>query len=188
MASARVALIETGDAPILARPFFRDEAEASPILRALAQVPELVPVTMPFIARVLGPGFLDLRAKELIILRVSAKAGCVYCVGAHRVAACDAGVTGPESEALLGRRSLDEVFAPPAAALVRLADAVASLGEVADRDTRPVRRAYGDHGLVEAVTVAATTLMLNRFCTTLRLPLSPTTRARLAELDQAPAT
>ena len=184
-AHPRIALIETADAPILALPYFPAEGQASPILRALAQVPELVPVTMPFVARVLGAGFLDLRTKELLILRVSAQAGCVYCIGAHRVAALDAGVTETESDALLGRRSVDEAFGPDEAALVRLADAVASTASVPDRLTRPVRRALGDHGLVEAVMVAATTLMLNRFCTTLQLPLGDATQTRLANLEPA---
>ena len=49
-----------------------------------------------------------------------------------------------------------------------------------------MRRTFGDHGLVEIVMVAAATLMLNRFCTTLRLPLTSATAARLQALDTGP--
>jgi AhpD family alkylhydroperoxidase len=170
------------EAPILARRYYAPEGETSPIVRALAQVPELLPGTMPFLAAVLGPSSLDLRLKELVILRVSADAGCAYCIGAHRLAAHDAGVTEPESAALLGACPLVDVFAADEVAVLELADAVAAGGDVPERMLRPVRRSHGDHGLVELVLLAATTLMLNRFCTTLRLPLSGGARARLAGL------
>ena len=71
MSGPRVTLVEPVDAPLLARPYFATDGETSPIVRALAQVPELLPATMPFVAQVLGPAALDLRAKELIVLRVS---------------------------------------------------------------------------------------------------------------------
>ena len=183
---AGVALVSADEAPILARRFFAPEGETSPIVRALAQVPELLPSTMPFLAAVLGPSSLDLRLKELVILRVSAEAGCSYCIGAHRLAAQDAGVTVRESAALLGELPLADAFAADEIAVLALADAVAAGGEVAERVLRPVRRSHGDHRVVELVLLAATTLMLNRFCTTLRLPLPGAARARLAALP-APA-
>ena len=144
MSGPRVTLVEPGDAPLLARPYFATDGETSPIVRALAQVPELVPATMPFVAQVLGPAALDLRAKELIVLRVSERAGCDYCVGAHRVAAADAGVSALEDAALTGRVPLEDAFAGDELALLRLCDAIAAGGEVDDAtvDPRPahVRR------------------------------------------------
>ena len=183
MSGPRVTLVEPVDAPLLARPYYATEGETSPIVRALAQVPELVPATMPFVAQVLGPAALGLRAKELIVLRVSERAGCDYCVGAHRVAAADAGVSAHEDAALTGRVPLENAFAGDELALLRLCDAVAAGGEVDDAVVDPVRRTFGDHGLVEIVLAAAATLMLNRLCTTLRLPLTSSTAARLRALD-----
>jgi AhpD family alkylhydroperoxidase len=179
----RVTLVAPVDAPLLARPYYAAEGETSPIVRALAQVPELVPAAMPFVAQALGPAGLDLRAKELIVLRVSERAGCEYCVGAHRVAASDAGVSAREDAALTGRVPLEDAFAGHELALLRLCDAVAAGGEIDDAVIDPVRRAFGDHGLVEIVMAAAATLMLNRLCTTLRLPLTSSTAARLRTLD-----
>ena len=181
----RIQLVDGRAAPILARRYYAADGETSPIVRALAQVPELLPATMPFLAAVLGPSSLDLRTKELVILRVSADAGCSYCIGAHQLAAHDAGVTERESAALLGGLPLSDAFPAEEAAILELADAVAAGGEVDERLLRPVRRSHGDHGLVELVLLAATTLMLNRFCTTLGLPLTDAARARLQTLAAA---
>ena len=98
----RVDLISVDQAPLLARPWYRDDGSASPITRALAQVPELLDVTMPFIGTLYEAGAVDLRAKELVILRVSAVNRCRYCVATHTVAAWDAGLTEAQTAALRG--------------------------------------------------------------------------------------
>ena len=46
----RIQLVDGRAAPILARPYYAADGETSPIVRALAQVPELLPATMPFLA------------------------------------------------------------------------------------------------------------------------------------------
>ncbi len=183
MDGARIQLIDPVDAPITARQWFATEGETSPIVRALAQVPELLPATMPFLGAVLGASAISLRTKELVILRVSSLRDCRYCVGAHRLAAVDAGVTARESGALCGQLPLEEVFDEATVDLLRLVDETAGGGDVPDRVVAAVRRRIGDHGVVEVVLLAATTLMLNRLCTTLRLPLTAASTVRLAELD-----
>jgi AhpD family alkylhydroperoxidase len=180
-----VHLVGPGEAPILARPYFAADGETSPIVGALAQVPELLPVTMPFLAQILGPSAIGMRAKEIVILRVSAQARCTYCVGAHTVAAADAGLSLDELEGLRGERALDGLFAGGEHALVELSDAIAEGGALSAEASERLRSAYGDHGLVELALLASTTLMLNRFCTTLRLPLGAATRRRLSELGAA---
>ena len=185
VADARIDLVEPTDAPIMARPWFATNGETSPIVRALAQVPELLPVTMPFLGAVLGASAIDLRTKELVILRVSSLRECRYCIGAHRLAAADAGVTARESAALCGQLPLEDVFDEATVDLLRLVDETAGSGDVPDRVVAAVRRRIGDHGVVEIVLLAATTLLLNRLCTTLRLPLTAASTARVAELDAA---
>jgi AhpD family alkylhydroperoxidase len=186
--TVRVRLVEPDDAPLLARPYYAADGETSPIVRALAQVPELLPATMPFVAQVLGASALSLRTKELIVLRVSQQAGCTYCVGAHRVAAADAGVEAREDAALRGHLPLEDAFRGEDLELLRLCDAIAAPGDVDDGIADPVRRRLGEHGLVEVVMVAAATLMLNRFCTTLRLPLTAATADRLRRLGSEAAS
>jgi hypothetical protein len=64
--TALVALIDREQAPLLARRFY-GEGPASPITASLAQVPELLEVTLPFVAAALGPAGLDERAKEIAV-------------------------------------------------------------------------------------------------------------------------
>jgi AhpD family alkylhydroperoxidase len=183
VADPRIDLVDLLHAPILARPWFSATEETSPIIRALAQVPELLGPTVPFLGAVLNASAIDLRTKELVILRVSARRECAYCIGAHRVAAADAGVSARESAALCGELPLEAVFDEAALELLRLVDAVAGEGDVPAPVVAAVRRRLGDHGVVEIVLVAATTLMLTRFCTSLQLPLTAATTDRLAGLE-----
>ena len=178
----RITLVEPEDAPILARPLYSATGETSPITRALAQVPELLGPTMGFLGPVLGPSSIDLRTKELVILRVSSDAECAYCTGAHHVAAADAGVTDDERRALIGESALEGDFGAEELRLLRLCDAIAAGGPVDRKLVAGVRRDRGDHGVVELVLLACATLMLNRLCTTLELPLTSATAERFASL------
>jgi AhpD family alkylhydroperoxidase len=163
----RVDLISVDQAPLLARPWYRDDGSASPITRALAQVPELLDVTMPFIGTLYEAGAVDLRAKELVILRVSAVNRCRYCVATHTVAAWDAGLTESQTAALRGSA---EGLGDRDAALVAWCDAISRSGEpVGDEVAARLREHFAEHEVVELTLVATATLMLNRFCTALEL-------------------
>jgi AhpD family alkylhydroperoxidase len=174
---SRVTLVGADQAPLLARPYYPEQGQASPIVRALAQVPELLEVAMPFIARVFGPTSIDLRTKEIVVLRVSALNGCRYCVDTHTVAAWDAGLTQSETAALRGTAA---GFHAAEEALVAFCDAFCNApAPVPDHVTRRLRSHFAEHEVVELSLLAGATAMLNRFCTALELPTAPTTRARL---------
>jgi AhpD family alkylhydroperoxidase len=176
---SRVELLESDQAPLLARPYYGADGSASPITRALAQVPELLEVAMPLLSRALGEGAIDLRTKEIVILRVSARSGCRYCVDTHTVAAWDAGLSAQETAALCaGELDGDE----RERALVAWCDAFAAApAPVSDEDTSALREHFTDADIVELAVTAGVTLMLNRLCTFLGLPTSPATRARLEQ-------
>ena len=174
----RVDLISVDQAPLLARPWYRDDGSASPITRALAQVPELLDVTMPFIGTLYEAGAVDLRAKELVILRVSAVNRCRYCVATHTVAAWDAGLTEAQTAALRGSA---EGLGGRDTALVAWCDAISRSGQpVGDEVAARLREHFAEHELVELTLVATATLMLNRFCTALELAPTEATLERLA--------
>lgn len=175
-----VPLIDVDDAPLLARPFFAATGETSPIVRLLAHVPELVPAMLPFVGAALGAGATGLRAKEIVILRVSHLNDCRYCVGAHTVAARDCGLDADEVAALRGGPPVD--WSARERAVVALADALAggAAGAPAAIDDA-VAAGIPEHEVVELVTCAAATVMLNRFCTAFALPLTAATAARLEE-------
>jgi hypothetical protein len=60
-----IALVNAAEAPLLAQPYFSG-GDPGPIVAALAHVPEMLEVTLPFLGAVLGPSAIDLRTKEVV--------------------------------------------------------------------------------------------------------------------------
>lgn len=173
-------LLDAGQAPLLARPYFAG-GDPGPIVAALAQVPELLEVALPFIGTALGPSALSFRTKEIVIVRTSALAGCRYCVQAHTVVALDAGLTTDEVRVLRGETGVEDHFVDPReAALLAWIDVVSLPGPVDDAARARVREHWADHEVVELTAVIGATLLLNRFATALALPTGADTLTRLA--------
>lgn len=181
-AAPLVELVMRDQAPLLARRFYGD-GPLSPITASLAQVPELLEVALPFIGAALGPGALDARAKELAILRTSALLECRYCVQTHTVVALDCGLSADEVRALRGELELDVAFtAERERTMLAWIDAVAAGRGTVDPGLQSrAAEALADHELVELTLTVTATLMLNRYCTALDLPVSAATLARLTE-------
>jgi AhpD family alkylhydroperoxidase len=178
--AAAITLIEEGRAPLLARPYYAD-GDPGPIVAALAQVPEMLAVTMPFLGTVLGPSALPARTKELVILRTSARAACRYCVETHTVVARDVGLSLPEVRALRGEADVGAAFPDQAdRAVLDWCDAIVGSGPVDSAARGRLLGSFAEHEVVELTLLAASTLLLNRFCTALALPTSSTVLARLA--------
>ena len=174
----RVTLIDAASAPLLARPYFAS-GDPGPIAASLAQVPELLGPTLPFLGAVLGPSWIPVREKEIVILRTSAVMGCRYCTEAHTVVALDSGLSGEEVRALRGELAVAEVFDDAdEQALIAWCDAVA---QGAESDIQQARQGLvvDDARVVELTLLVATTVMLNRYATALALPTSPDVRHRL---------
>ncbi len=176
-----VELIRPGRVPLLARPYYRG-GDPGPIVGALAQVPELLVVAMPFIGTALGPSGLDWRIKEIVIVRTSALAGCRFCVQSHAVVALDAGLTRDQVAALQEKQQSGPIPGLDSnrdRALLEWVDVVAGGGPIDDGARDRVRAWWSDHEVVELTTVVGATLLLNRFATALALPTSPDVTARL---------
>jgi len=175
-------LVTAGRAPLLAQPFFAG-GDPGPIVAALAHVPEALEVALPFIGVVLGPSAIDVRTKEIVILRTSAKASCRYCVESHTLVALGAGLSTDEVRSLRDDDVVDVAF--PAEAdrtLIAWCDAMVATGPIAPACRTRFQQGRPDHVVVELTLLAATTLLLNRFCTALELPTAPEVLARLAAL------
>jgi AhpD family alkylhydroperoxidase len=177
-----VRLIEAGQAPLLARPYYA-KGDPGPIVAALAHVPELLEVTLPFLDAALGASAVDARTKELVILRTSAVMGCRYCTQTHTVVARNSGLSVEEVAALRGQQPLEAAFTDPRdLALLRWVDEVAvGPGPVPEAARRAAREHLQDPELVEVTLLVGATLLLNRFCSALELPTSPKVLRRLAE-------
>ncbi|MDH4144448.1 MAG: carboxymuconolactone decarboxylase family protein [Acidimicrobiia bacterium] len=181
-----VELIDADGAPLLLRDLYAG-GDPGPIVGALAQVPELCEVALPFIGKALGASAVSARYKEFAILRTSALLSCRYCVDAHTVVALDCGLTLDEVRALRGELVLDDVFArPEERAVLAWIDAVATgTGPVPAELGAELARHVADHIIVELTVTIGTTMLLNRMATALELPTSPDTLQRLAAVGLA---
>lgn len=174
----RVALVDAAGAPLLARELFA-AGDPGPIAASLAQVPELLGPTLPFLGAVLGPSWIPVRDKEIVILRTSAVMGCRYCTEAHTVVALDCGLTRHEVRGLRGEQPLVDAFPHDAdRALIAWCDAVAQ-GVDSDLDAAREVLVADDARVVELTLLISTTVLLNRYATALALPTSPDVRDRL---------
>ncbi len=180
--TARVALVQAEQAPLLVRHLF-DDGDPGFIVQALAAVPELAEVAVPFIGVALGPGSVPPTVKEIAILRTSAVLECRYCINAHTVVATEMGLG---SELVRALRDTPPGTTPPGidddtASLIAWIDAVAGgRGPIADDLHGAIADRLAEHEIVELVVTVGTTVLLNRLCTSLSLPSSPATLARLA--------
>ena len=174
-----VSLVGAEQAPLLARPYFAG-GDPGPITAVLAHVPELLEVTSAFLGTVLGPSCIDMRTKEIVVLRTSARASCRYCVEAHTVVARDAGLSVPEVRALRGEVAAASPFTDRRElAAIAWCDALVATGSVDAGAKSELGGAFAEHEVVELTLLVTTTLLLNRFCTALDLPTSPEVLARL---------
>ena len=180
--ASAVQLIQSEQAPLLARPFYGGDSPPSPITASLAHVPEILEVTLPFIGKVLGPSAIDARTKEIVIVRVSALLECRYCVQTHTAIALDSGLGRDELLALRGETALEHAFADSREhALIAWSNAVAlGHGAVEPVVRDALREHFGDPDVVELTMLAAATMMLNRYCSALQLPTGDAALARLA--------
>lgn len=178
---ATVELLSFEDAPVTARKFYKD-GSAGPITASLAHAPEILEVTLPFIGRVLGASSIDVRTKEIVILRTSAQLACTYCTQTHTVVALSTGLSRREVRALRGELDVREAFERGRdRALVAFTDAVAGSGPVPAATREALAEHCEDAEIMELTLLVGATMMLNRYCTALELPTAPAHLQRLAE-------
>jgi AhpD family alkylhydroperoxidase len=149
---------------------------------ALAHVPELLEAALPFIGQALKGSIVDRRTAELVIVRSSVVLGCSYCTLTHGAIALDADLSPGEVRALCDPHAAVRDAFPDEreAALLTWVDQVAAgRGDVPDEVDRDLAVHVDDALLVELTAMVGCTIFLNRFCTTLRLPVGEATLVRL---------
>ena len=178
---SQVELLDKSTAPLLMDGLFVD-GDPGPIAAALAQVPEIAGVALPYIGASLGAGSTGARLKELAVLRTSALLSCRYCVAAHTTVALDVGLSDAEVRALRGETEWADAYDDPAelAMLAWIDEVAGGRGAVAADVTTAVKAHFEDYELVELANTIGVTMMLNRFCTALDLPVGDETLARLS--------
>lgn len=183
----RVRLLDASTAPLTARGAFA-AGDPGPITASLAHVPELLEVAAPFFGRALAGVTVDPRTAEIVIVRTSALLACRYCTLTHAAVALGAGLSADEVRTLCDPGDARGSFPDPReCALLGWVDAVAAgHGEVDDEILDALRPWVDDPTLVELTTMVGCTLLLNRYCSTLRLPVSPRSLARIVDAGLEP--
>ena len=163
---AKVELVSSERAPLLARPYY-ESGDPGPIAAALANVPELMDATLPFIGSIFGPLSIGPRLQEIVVLRVSAASRCRYCTETHSRTARRLGFDDEELAALRGEAPVPARWSPRerAAAAFSVALCERPAGSV-----DPLLPHFSEPEIVELVALGSATVMLNRFATALELP------------------
>jgi AhpD family alkylhydroperoxidase len=162
----RVELVTKERAPLLARSYY-ERGDPGPIAATLANVPELMEPMLSFVDTVLGPTSIEPRLKEIVILRVSSANGCHYCTETHSRVARRLKFSPAELAALRGEGPLPEGWTAKERALYSFSEALSTQPETAVDLLRPL---FEGPEIVELVTLASATVLLNRFATALGLP------------------
>ncbi len=170
---SRIPLLNVADAPPLARPWYREDGSASPLIRSLSSAPDLMETLMPFLGQVMAEGGVDLATKELVIVRVSQLNGCRYCLAAHRPIALEAGVPDAQLDAICDTCPLD-ALPPHERAIVAWVDAlVLDPRGVGDVLVACLLDHVREDQLVELTVLTGAITMLNQYCTAFDLPPPP---------------
>ena len=168
------------EAPLLAKAFYGG-GDPGPITATMAHVPELLEVALPFIGATLSPSALDWRTKEIVIVRTSALMQCRYCIDSHTPVALDSGLSSVQVHALRSEADLAMAFDNPRdLALVHWTDAVVGPGPVSDDSRLAAQAVFCEAEIVELTLLVGVTLLLNRYATSLVLPVNDDVIARLA--------
>jgi AhpD family alkylhydroperoxidase len=172
------------EAPLLAQRFYGG-GDPGPITATMAHVPELLDLGLPFIGQALAASAVSFRTKEIIILRTSAILQCRYCIDSHTPVALDSGLTHAEVRALRNEpgTSIESAFANETdQALIAWVDAVAGgRGAIPEPVNHLVAQHFAAHEIVELTLTTTVTMLLNRYATSLQLPVGASTLARLAK-------
>ena len=157
-----IPLMTCENAPLLARRYLEDGE--NPLAAAMAHVPELVEVAMPFFSVVYGPTALPERLKEIVVLRTSALNGCRYCTRVHAAFAASAGLDAAEVASLQHGAPLPATLDDSERAVFTFSEAMCARPAEAVALLKPFFR---DDQIVELAMLAGTTIFLNRFCTSM---------------------
>jgi 4-carboxymuconolactone decarboxylase len=167
---SRLRLLARDEAPLLARAAYAEDGSASPLKRALANAPDQLETLLPFLGQIYGEGAVDLRTKELVVVRVSHLNRCRYCLAAHRPLALEAGVDADELAAACGDAPLEGLPARERTLLEWVDRYVLDPGGVTDELVARALDHFRDDELIELALLAGATQLLNHFCTAFDIP------------------
>ncbi len=138
------------------------------LFATLARRPGTTRAAAALLREAFAPGEVSARLKEMVAIRVSRFNACEYCIDSHTKLARAAGAT--EDDLMAVHDAGCGELAPPEAAALRLADAVAAPGgKVADDLWTEVRAHWSETAALEITTVAAAFSFFNRVANSLQI-------------------
>jgi 4-carboxymuconolactone decarboxylase len=143
------------------------------IFGTLAHHPKLLDRFNRFGGYLLNKGLLPAREREIVILRIGARAAAVYEFGQHTVIGERCGLTADEIRALAGDRATCAAhpWSDDDRALIALADDLCDGDSASDATFAALRRRWNDAEIVELVVVAGFYRLVSGFLNTMGVQL-----------------
>lgn len=172
---ALVSLFNASNAPESVCQFYAN-GDPGPIASSLAHVPDIMQKTLPFVVATLGPSKIDIRTKEIVILRASALQECRYCTSTHSFIARNSGLSKDEVISLRAHDDGTKAFPDEREKLlIRWTNAVAvGPQEISAELKEEFKKHFSEAEVVELTLLAGATVLLNRYATALDLPVAAT--------------
>jgi AhpD family alkylhydroperoxidase len=167
---ARVRLLTSDEAPLLARGVYAEDGSASSLMRSLANAPDVLETLLPFVAFIYDEGAVDLRTKELAVVRVSKLNGCRYCLASHRPIALEAGVPARQVAAVCDEAPLDALPERERTIVEWVDRYVLDPSGIDDALVARVLDHLRDDQLIELSLLVGATQLLNHYCTAFDIP------------------
>ena len=168
-----VSHLDAQSAPITVRQFFA-QGDPGPLSATLAHVPDLMKTALPFISTAFGPSGIDLRTKEIVILRTSYLQRCHYCTNTHSMVARKSGLSREQVLALRDQAPPADAFtAQRDTILIAWTDIIASGPQRIPAELRDSMAQHFDESeVVELTILVGATVMLSRYATALEFPMN----------------
>ena len=167
---SRLRLLDRDDAPIAVRPLYRPDGSASALLRSLANAPDVLETLWPFVLQTSDEGSLDLRTKELVVVRVSRLNNCRYCLASHRPVAVEVGVPERHVAIVCDEAPLDDLPARERAIVDWIDAFVLEPAGISDSLVARLLDHMRDDQLIELCALIGATEFLNKYCTAFEIP------------------
>lgn len=171
---ARVPLVGRDQAGLLVRGLYPAEGDASNITKALANSPDTLAKLAPLLGQVMNASTIDAHTKELVVLRVSARNHCAYCVPTHQAVASRMGIEPGVIAPVAGGGPIGDALDERGAVVVELCDRlVADASSVDDELMNRLRAHFEEHEIVELTVLAGAITLLNYVASAFSIPLDP---------------
>ncbi|HEY1015342.1 MAG TPA: carboxymuconolactone decarboxylase family protein [Herpetosiphonaceae bacterium] len=151
--------------------FYRKRGNVPNMFRTFALRPEMMIAASNLMAAVLTTGTVDLRLKEMVIVRTSQLNGCAYCLSSHSALLRGLGVSQEAIDAL--ENPGDDRWSAAERAALRYAEQVTKDAKrVGDELWDELKRHFDEGQIIEITAATSLFNMFNRFNDALQMEIT----------------